>query len=320
MYQYQVKQYGGPDSLMLVQKEKPAIRPHEVLIQVKATSATTADYRVRSGDFPKGFNFIGRLIYGFKKPRISVLGTEISGVITDVGSNVNHLKIGNEVLVQLGAQMGGYQEFIAVDPQKSAIVLKPKTLTHSQAATMTFGNTTAYSYLIEKAKIKKDQKIIIFGASGSVGSAAVQIAKAQGAYVIAISRTENTDFLKELGADEVIDYRKNDLKSMLPADLVMECGGIYSAKQINHLVKVGGKLLLVSGNLYDLLFGMITKNKIISGPVMENQSRLEKIIELFQINKLVPVIDREYSFSQLIEAHKYLDLRHRHGNIAIRFE
>lgn len=324
MFAIEFTKYGGPEVLNLVTKQKPFPRKNEVLIKIMGTSATSADYRIRSADFPPGFKLLGRLIYGWKKPKIRTLGGEATGVVESVGDDVKDFIAGDAVVFQLGSTMGAYQEYIVIDPQKNAVVHKPDNLSFTEAGIISFGATTALCFLKEKFKLQRDHRILILGASGSVGTAAVQIASGIGAKVIAVSRVENTELLQSLGANCVIDYRSIELNDLDHFDVIMDCAGFSSTMSELKRLKSGGRLILVSAGLYEILAGVIltiiSSKRIISGPVFDTKERLKSVMQMVVEKRYKAVVDRVFSFSQIREAHQYLDGRHRKGNIAIDFQ
>lgn len=321
MFAIEVSRYGAPEVLKRVEINYPTLDNNSIIIKVKATSATSGDYRIRSGRFPTGFGIIGKLMYGFKKPKTKILGTEISGVVVSVGNQVKNWQINDEVIVQLGAKMGGYEEFVAVNPKITPTVKKPQSLSFTEAATLSFGGTVALKFLTEKNHLKEGDRVLVYGASGSVGTAMLQVAHNSGANVTAVSRIENKSLLLSLGANEVVDYRTPSEVLDQKFDIIIDSAGFYSVLKNISKLKPGGKLLLPSATLPQSLLAifvnLFTSYKVISNFVELNQSRLEKLVELVNDEKFFPVIDKVFPISEIQKAHHYLDLRKRSGNIAI---
>jgi NADPH:quinone reductase-like Zn-dependent oxidoreductase len=314
--------YGGPEVLNLLDVPIPKPRKNEILINVKATSVTTADWRIRSLSMPYGFKFIARLVFGFNRPRKRILGTELSGIVVAHGEQVTKFKIGDKVIAQLGADMGAYAEYCCLNENK-VIVKMPDHLSFAEAATVSFGFTTAWAYLVDKAKVQTGQSVLIHGASGSVGTAAIQIAKHLGAQVTAVSRGQNGELVKSLGADFFVDYTASDFtKSGLQYDFILDCFGNLRFEEIESSLSPNGKFIIVSGELPQLLMAPLINikpgKKIIAAPVADSLDTLQKVANLFAEKKLVPVIDRVFSLDEIREAHAYVDKRHRKGNVAIK--
>lgn len=318
--------YGGPGVLNLADVPTPKPRKNEILIKVMATSATTADWRIRSLSIPYGFKFIARLVFGFNKPRKKILGTELSGIVVSLGEKVTKFKTGEKVIAQLGADMGAYAEYCCLDERK-VIVKMPESLSFEEAATVSFGFTTAWAYLVDKAKLGAGQSILIHGASGSVGTAAIQIAKYLGAHVTAVSSGKNSELVTSLGADIFIDYTVSDFtKNQNQYNCVLDCFGNLKFAEIDNSLTKNGTFIIVSGELPQLLKApfvnlsqsMRQGRKIIAAPIADNLHTLQTVADLFAAKKLVPVIDQVFSMDEIRAAHAYIEKRHRKGNVAIR--
>ncbi len=203
-------EYGSPDVLRLKEVEKPTPQDNEVLIKVKATSVTTGDCNARGFVFvPPGFGPLARLMFGLRKPKRTILGTELAGEIEAVGKAVTLFKKGDQVFGATGTRLGAYAEYVCI-PEAGALASKPANLTYQEAAAIPFGAATALYFLRDVAKIQRGQKILIIGASGGVGTYAVQLAKYYGAEVTGVCSTANVALVKSLGADKVIDYTQQD--------------------------------------------------------------------------------------------------------------
>lgn len=314
--------YGGPEVLNLVDIPTPRPRENEILIKVMATSATTADWRIRSLSMPYGFKLIARLVFGFNQPRKRILGTELSGVVAECGASVSKYEIGDKVIAQVGAEMGAYAEYCCLNENK-VIVKMPACLNYAEAATLSFGFTTAWAYLVDKAKVQAGQSVLIHGSSGSVGVAAIQVAKHLGAQVTAVSSGRNSDFVKSHGADFFIDYTVSDFaKNGIQYDYILDCFGNLTFAKVKNSLTPHGKFIVVSGDLPQLLAAPFVnishRKKIVAAPVTDSLETLQKVVNLFAAKKFVPVIDQVFSLDDIREAHAYVDRRHRKGNVAIK--
>ena len=246
------QQYGGPDVLRFTEVTTPVPKNHEVLIRIHATTVTAADWRVRSLIVPKGFGLISRLAIGVTGPRQPILGTELSGVITAIGKAVTKFKPGDDVFAFPGVRMGCHAEYRCM-AEEAAIALKPANLSEDQAAALSFGGTTALHFLRE-AKLSAGEKVLVNGASGAVGTAAVQLARHFGAEVTAVCSAGNADLVRSLGADHIIDYTTEDFtRNGLVYDVIMDAAGTAPFARSSGSLREGGRLLLVLGGLSDLL-------------------------------------------------------------------
>jgi len=295
--------YGPPEVLQLKELEKPQPKDNEVLIKVYATTAHIGDTRIRRAD-----PFLVRLMFGLFKPKKNlILGLEVSGVIESVGKNVTSFKKNDKVFALTGFGLGGYAEYICLpekvkkgtQERKGLVALKPENLSYEEAATIPAGGLTALKNL-QKANIKADQKILINGASGSLGTYAIQLAKYYGAEVTAVCSEKNFELVKSIGADKVIDYTKEDFTKKedrydIVYDAVMKLNSVHCRK----VLKKNGIFL----NNYSL-------PKIV-------EEDLLFLKDLIEINKLKPVIDSIYSIDEIVEAHRYVDQGHKKGNVAI---
>jgi NADPH:quinone reductase-like Zn-dependent oxidoreductase len=313
--------YGSPDILQFKEVEKPTPKDDQVLIKILATTVTAADWRVRSLTVPTGFRFIMRLVFGFSKPKQPILGSELAGVIESVGSTVTKFKAGDAVFAFSDASMGCHAPYKCM-AQDGAIALKSANLSFEEAAALSFGGTTALDF-IKRAALQSGESVLINGASGSVGTAAVQLAKHFGADVTAVCSTSNLDLVKSLGADHVIDYTNADFtQNGRTYDVIMDNAGTAPFSRSKGSLKPNGRLLLVLAGLPDMLQGlwvsMSSTQKVIAGPVSGNKAEdLRYLAELAIAGIFKPVIDRSYPFEQIVEAHRYVDTGRKKGNVAI---
>ena len=317
------ERYGPPEVLQLKEVEKPTPKDNEVLIRTHATTVTSGDWRVRSLNVPVGFGLISRLFFGVSRPRQPILGTELAGEIESVGKDVNKFKVGDQVFAFSGASMGCHAEYKCM-PEDGAVALKPPNLTYDEAAAISFGGTTALDFL-RRGKLQRGERVLVNGASGGVGTAAVQLARHFGADVTGVCSTANVALVRSLGATHVIDYTKEDFtRNGETYDVIVDTVGTAPFSRSKDSLKEGGRLLLVLGGLPDMLpipwVSMTSSKKIIAGPAAERAEDLRFLAELAQAGEFRPVIDRRYPFEQIAEAHRYVDTGRKKGNVIITLE
>ena len=316
------EQYGPPEVLQLKEVEKPTPKDNEILIKTHAATVTSADRRVRSLDVPAGFGLIMRLVFGISRPKQPILGTELAGVIESVGKDVRKFTAGDRVLAFSDAAMGCYAEYKCM-PEDGAVVRMPSNLSFEEAAAISFGGTTALHFL-RKAKLQRGEKVLIIGASGGVGTAAIQLAKHFGAEVTGVCSTANVDLVRSLGADHVIDYTKEDFtQSGETYDVIIDTAGTAPYPRSKGSLKEGGRLLLVLAGLPEMLsapwLSMTSSKKIVAGPASGGAEELRFLASLAEEGQFRPVIDRRYPFDQIVEAHRYVDTGRKKGNVVITF-
>ena len=313
--------YGPPDVLHIEEIPTPAPADNQVLIRVHATTVSSGDWRARSLDMPAGMGLIGRLVFGVFGPRKAVLGTELSGVIEAVGREVTKFEVGDEVIAYPGASMGAHAEFITM-AEDGAIAPKPANLSFEQAAAIPFGGDTALDFLRDKGNIQSGEKVLIVGASGAVGSAAVQLAKYFGAEVTGVCSTANLGLVSSLGADHVIDYKTEDFsKNNRLYDIIVDTTATAPWKRSRGSLTATGRLLLVSGSLCDMLAGGFVSRKhgkkLIPGVANGNAANLRFLVDLVEAGSFNPLIDRSYSLDQIRQAHAHVDTGRKKGSVVI---
>jgi len=313
--------YGAPEVLKMVEIEKPTPKDNEVLIKIYATTVTVADCRVRGFVVPKSFWLPAKFALGFSKPKRPILGGELAGIVENVGKNVTKFKIGDKVFAFPGHFMGAYAEYKCMN-ENACIALKPENLSFEQAAALTFGGITAL-YFCQKANISKDEKVLVYGASGSVGTYAVQIAKYLGAKVTGVCSTENLELVKNIGADDVIDYTANEWISLNEKnDVVFDAVGKMDIEKVIEITKPHGQYIHTVATPFDeiRLRRKLSKHqiKLIGGTYNANLEQINLIKKLAEEDFIKPVIDRIYSIDEIVEAHKYVDTGKKKGNVVLK--
>ena len=296
------QKYGPPEVLKQVEVEKPNPKENEILVKVHATSVTSGDVRLRSSDFPPLFWLPARLIFGLFKPKRKILGHEFAGVVVEKGKDVQEFQVGDEVFgtTTLLAH-GSYAEYVCIpESWKNGVIgLKPTNLDFKTAAVLPIGAMTAL-FLLEKADIQSGQHLLVYGASGSVGSYAVQIAKNMGLKVTAVCSGKNIEMVKSLGADDTIDYTQQDYSTLdQKYDVVFDAVGKTTKQKAKKVLQRKGAFVSVK---------MLTKEKT---------AHLQHIKTLAEDQKIVPFIDRSFSLEDLVEAHRYVDSGRKKGNVVI---
>lgn len=302
--------YGPPDVLELQQVEKPVPKGHEVLIKVHATTVHRGDVRIRSFDVPFGRRFMARMVLGFTRPKNPILGMELAGEVESVGKDVTLFKPGDEVFAFTGWGLGGYAEYVCLPekPRKSAakqgmLATKPANMTFEEAAAGAATGAVTALRVLRKANIESGQKVLIYGASGGIGTYAVQLAKSLGAQVTGVCSTANLDMVKSLGADRVIDYTQHDFTDGDETyDVVFDAVDKLSSSRAKRPLRKTGVFLNVNKD---------------SGSGGGSPEDLAFLKELIETGKVRTVIDRRYPLEEIVEAHTYVEKGHKRGNVVV---
>lgn len=293
--------YGEPEILEIRDLAKPTPKSNEIRVKIMATAVNSGDVRVRSIDVKGVMKLIMQLVLGFSKPRKPILGTVFSGVVEAVGDKVSVFKVGDKVFGMTGFQFGTYAEYITIK-QNGNVIEMPSNASFEEAVALIFGGQTAI-YFLEKANIAamSNPNILIYGATGSVGTAAIQLAKHYGADVTAVCSSEGLELVKELGVNKTILYDKEDFTQHAEKfDFIFDAVGKTSKKQCNHLLNEKGIYKSVS-----------------SGYASENVQQLELLKELFEKGLLTATIDKTFILDDIVAAHKYVDTGRKKGNVVI---
>ncbi len=314
-------EYGSPDVLSLEEVDKPAVKDNGVLVRVHASSVNSADWHLM-----RGTPFIARLAFGLRQPKFKTLGIDVAGRVEAVGQNVTQFRPGDDVFGDISeCGFGGFAEYVCV-PQ-DALAIKPENISFEQAAAVPGAALTALHALCKSGQIQAGQRVLINGASGGVGSFAVQIAKAFGAEVTAVCSTKKMDMVRSIGADHIIDYTQTDVtKTGQPYDLILDAAAYRSVFDYLPILTRTGIYVLIGGSTTRLfqvmlflgpLISLISRRKVKCFVLTPNQADLVILRDLLEAGKIVPWIDRRYNLSEVPAAIRYLEQRQVVGKVTI---
>jgi NADPH:quinone reductase-like Zn-dependent oxidoreductase len=313
--------YGSPAVLQIKEVEKPVPAANEVLVKIYATTVETTDTIFRGGKV-----FSARMATGPLKPNYTIPGSEFAGEIEAVGKDVTRFKAGDQVFGTAAPSTGSHAEYIAL-PEDGAIAIKPDSMTYEEAVSIHPGALTALPNLQGAAHIQRGQKILIIGASGSIGTSAVQLAKSFGAEVTGVSSTANVDLVKSLGADKVIDYKQEDFtQNGETYDIIFDSVGKSSFSQAKRSLKSGGIYLttilspaILLQMLWTSKFGNKTAKIVFAGlrSTSEKNDYLTLLLKLVETGKFKPIIDQSYPLERIADAHSYVETGHKVGNVVL---
>jgi NADPH2:quinone reductase len=310
-------EFGTPDVLRIQDIEKPVPRDRDVLIKVNATTVTTAESLMR-----RGRPLWGRIIIGFLRPRkrFRVLGLEVAGEVVSVGAMVRRFSVGDEVFGFTSFGAGACAEYKRM-PETGSLALKPANVTHEEAAAAVDGATTALFFLRDKAHIQPGQRVLINGASGSIGTYAVQLAKHFGAEVTGVCSTGNLELVRSLGADRVVDYTKEDFtRSGETYDIIFDTVGKSSFARCRPALTGHGRYVPTIGlwnNVLTLWTSITGGKKVVTGMSVDKNDALSFLSNLIEAGKLAIVVDRRYALTDIVEAHRYVEGGHKRGNVVV---
>lgn len=315
--------YGPPDGLQLRDVEKPAPKDNEVLIKIHATTVTAGDCEMRSMTIPILFRLPLRLYAGFQKPhRITILGQELAGEIEAVGKDVTRFKQGDAVFATTGFGFGAYAEYICLSEKTDmgVLAIKPVNMSYDEAACVPTGALEALHFL-RQANIQPGEKVLVYGAGGSIGTFAVQLAKTYGAEVTAVDKGTKLEMLRSIGADHVIDYTREDFtRNKNSYDVIFDVPGKSAVIKSINALKPNGRYALVNPGLFQMLLGpwlRISQKQIMIGTGSQKTEDLIFIKQLIEAGKIKSIIDRRYPLEQTAEAHRYAETGQKKGNLII---
>lgn len=316
-----VTRYGAPDVLRVIDHPRPSPAPGEVLVRVRTSSVNSGDARMRALRVPEGMALLMRLAVGWSGPRRPVLGADFAGEVAAVGPGVTTHRVGDPVMGFTGMRLGAHAEYLCV-PAALAHP-KPAALSWEDAAALLFGGTTAMHYLVHGAKVRSGERVLVLGASGAVGVAAVQVAARAGAVVTAVCGAANAAMVRSLGAAEVIDYRAEDFtRRDTQWDVVMDCVGATDYPRCARVLAPGGRLLRVVCGLGGLLAaawqGRLAGHRVIAGVAAERPDDVRALIALAASGAHRVVIDDVLPLDRIADAHARVDAGHKRGSLVLR--
>ena len=308
-----VERYGPPEHVVVSDTPTPELRRGEVLVRVEAAAVTAADARLRAGRFPQGFALLARLGVGIRGPRARVLGSTLSGRVEQVAPDVTRFLPGDAVAGMTGLKMGAHAEYVTVSA--SALVRKPVGVQNADAAGVLFGGTTALWFLRDRAGVKAGMRVLVNGASGAVGTSAVQLAKHLGATVTAVTSSRNRELVVRLGADRVVDYAKTPVATLDDRfDVVFDAvGNVSRAEGLRLLVPTGSLILAVA----DLLDTVRARGRVLAGPAPQRGEDFAFLLDLVASGDLDPVTEVVGGLESVPEAHRRIDTGRKVGNLVI---
>ena len=314
------ERYGGPDVVAVREVPKPAPGAGEVLIRVHATTVSAADWRIRSLDLPRGFGLLARPLFGFFRPRRQILGTELAGVIEETGAGVTSWHAGDAVIAFPGVRMGAHAEYVMM-PADGKIVAKPANVSFEEAAALCFGGLTALHFL-RLAQVRAGERVLVNGASGAVGVAAVQLARDMGAHVTGVASGANEALVRSLGAERFIDYTREDFTAGAETyDVIVDTAGTAPLSRCLNVLPKGGRLAVVLGTFGDILRApwqnRTSGRKVFVGSGPEPLEDVRHLAELAAAGRYRAVIDSTYPLERIVDAHRLVDSGRKRGSAVV---
>ncbi|MFZ5689690.1 MAG: NAD(P)-dependent alcohol dehydrogenase [Pseudomonadota bacterium] len=312
--------YGAPNVVRIAEVARPEPKPGEVLIRIRATTVSSGDWRVRSQTVPRGFGLMTRAMFGFARPRNPILGCELAGEIEAVGKDVTGFRPGEAVIGYPSFPNGCHAEYRTMR-ETDRIVRKPDCLSFEEAAALCFGGATALDFLRDRAKLKAGEHLLVIGAAGALGSAAVQLAKNFGARITGVCSTANVELVHSLGADRAIDYTQQDYRRAGQTyDVIFDAVGEAAFGSHEALLNPGGRLLLLAAGLPDMLSAIGRKRdgkRVFAGPARESRDHLAFLSSLAEAGDYRPVIDQVFPFARIAEAHARVETGRKRGSVVV---
>lgn len=314
------RHFGGPEVVTITDVPRPRPGAGELLVRVRATTVSAADHRSRARDVPPGLLLPSSLVLGFFRPRRPILGMDVAGDVVEVGDGVEDFAPGDAVIGMLGSRFGGHAEY-AILTATDAMAAAPASLPPAESVALVFGGITARAYL-RQAEVGPGTRVLVNGASGAVGTAVVQLAKAAGAEVTGVSSKANHKLVRSLGADRVIDYATHDFATDGSTyDVIVDCVGNAPVARVRGSLAAGGSMLLVSANLGSLLAARGQARRlgitVVTEPGAYRADDLEYVVALAERGGFRPVVDRTFPFDQIVAAHRFVDSGRKRGNAVV---
>jgi NADPH:quinone reductase-like Zn-dependent oxidoreductase len=308
------ERYGPPDVLQIRELPRPVPRSRDILIRVRATTVSSADVRVRSFTLPAGFGVPGRLALGLRRPWRAVLGTELAGEVAAVGEGVTAFRVGDRVFAYPGGSMGAHAEYCRMRDD-GAVALTPASLSDVQAAALCFGGATVLDFF-RRGAVRSGDRMLVNGASGTVGTAAVQLGRHLGAHITAVCGPNNIGLVMSLGADRVVDYTRLDFTELGEHfDVIVDTAGTAPLSRSRRCLVPGGRLLLVIADLQQML--LAPWHSLTAGATAERREDVQQLARLAASGAWQPVIDRCFAFDDIVAAHRYVDGGRKRGSVVV---
>jgi len=306
--------YGPPEVVRVLEVPRPVPRAGQVLVRVRAAAVTSADSRIRGARFPDGFGLPARLVFGVRRPRRPILGSCLSGEVAALGPHVEGFTPGDEVCGMSGTAMGAHAQYLTVDARR--LVTKPPAVSHDDAAGVLFGGATAAFFLRDKAAVRPGSTVLVNGASGAVGTNAVQLAKHLGATVTGVTSTPNLPLVGDLGADRLLDHTQQAVLATTDSfDVVLDTVGNLPITRARRLLNSDGMLLLAVASLGDTLR---PRRQVVTGTSPERADDFQYLLQLVADGALTVVHDRTYKLDDVVLAHRRVDSGRKVGNVILR--
>ncbi len=315
------RRYGPPHVVQIENVPRPIPGPHDVLVRVRASTVSSADWRMRSLSMPYGFGLAGRLAFGITAPRQTILGSELSGDVVAVGASVRNFAFGDAVVAFPGLKLGAHAEYCCMNAN-AAIVRKPDALSYTSAAALAFGGTTALDFF-RRGALRAGESVLINGASGTVGSAMVQLAVAAGAHVTAVCSSANVELMQQLGATRVVDYTQADFASEgIRYDVIADTVGNAPYSRVQDALTPRGRLLLVLATLPEMLrapwVNRTSQRRMVAGPAAERVEDLRTLVAMAADGRFTPLIDSSFSLDEIAAAHARVETKKKRGSVLVR--
>lgn len=313
-----VRRYGGPEAIRLERVPRPVVAPGEVRVRVCATPLTAADVRLRSAQVPFGYGLLVRLGFGLLGPRQPIPGWGFSGVVESLAPGVTGLAVGARVFGLKSFKGGAHAEYLTISADGPVLPM-PDGLSFEEGAAFFFGGLTAADFLLDKGAMQRGERLAIVGATGSVGTAAISIAKHLGLVITAVASKENHELARSLGADAVVDYRTQALEGEF--DGILDVMGALPRSKALSLLRPGGRLMPVTPNLLDNLGAALRPRRgtkrITGSTTSEAKEKLVRLVELHRAGGYRPVVGRTLPFGEIVEAHRIAQGWHKQGNLVL---